>query len=221
MPNRIYTRINLFPNVSVQFLRYVSAKQPTAKKTATNHATDLATPPTSPLIFPPPPPPLLSLPPSLMSSLLSLPLSLLSLSLLLSSPLPVVLAVVTVVLNVVVLDVVVVLACCPHRPCRSSLLSLPSSSLLSSLLLLSSLPIVVAILARCHCRPHHFFLCRCWLIVVCEPHHCYSRQCLCHRSRHHRHCYHCHRCCRQYCLPLSPPTLLPPSPPWTVFVGPS
>ncbi len=45
MPNRIYTRINLFPNLSVRFLRYVSTKQPTVKNTATNHATatDLTT----------------------------------------------------------------------------------------------------------------------------------------------------------------------------------
>ncbi len=50
------TRINLFPNVSVRFLWYVSAKQPTAKNTATNHTSDLATPPTSPPILPLPPP---------------------------------------------------------------------------------------------------------------------------------------------------------------------
>jgi hypothetical protein len=134
---------------------------------------------------------------------------------------PVVLAVIAVVLNVIVLDVVVVLACYPHHPCRSSLPSLLSSSLLLSLLSSSSLPVVVAVLARCcpcHC---HFFLCRFWLIVVCEPRHCYSHRCLCCCSRNRLHCYHHHHCCHRYFPPLSLPTLLPPSPPWTVFAGPS
>jgi hypothetical protein len=48
MPNRINTRINLFPNVSVRFLQYVSAKQPTAKNKATNHAMPLTLPPHRP-----------------------------------------------------------------------------------------------------------------------------------------------------------------------------
>jgi hypothetical protein len=34
------------------------------------------------------------------------------------------------------------------------------------------------------------------------------RRCLRRRSCHRRHCYHCHRCCRRYCPPLLPPTLL-------------
>ncbi len=185
MRNRIYTRINLFPNVSVRFLWYVSTKQPTAKNTATNHIL-----------------PCCHCRPHLSST-------------------PVALALVAVVLNVVVLDVVVVLACCPHHPCQSSLPSSPSSSLSLSLPSSSSSPVVIAVLAHCHCRPCNFFLCCFWLIVVCEPCHRYSRQCLCCCSRHCRHCYHCHCCCCRYCLLLSPPTLLPPLLLWQDFAGPS
>ncbi len=65
-----------------------------------------------------------------------------------------------------------------------------TASLSSSLPLLSSLPIVVAVLARCHCHSCRFFSCRFWLIVIFEPRHRYSRRCLRRRSCNRRHCYH-------------------------------
>ncbi len=124
--------------MSVQFLRYVRAKQRTQPPTTPltlPPSTPPTSPPTSPPILPPPlpPPPLLPLRPSLLLYLPLLPSTLLSLSLLsLLSP-PVALAVVAVVLAVVTHDVVVVLAYCPHRLCWLSLPLLPSSLLLVSL----------------------------------------------------------------------------------------
>ncbi len=130
--------------------------------------------------------------------------SLLSLSLMLSSSLPVILAVLAGHLchrhrhprcprpcrrccppplsspssPVVVVVLVCCRCCCCHHQCRChrnsfrclfQFIVVYSSSLPSSLSSPSSLS-----LSLCHCRlRRHFFLCRFWLIVVCDPRHCY------------------------------------------------
>ncbi len=130
--------------MSIQFLRYVSAKQPMAKNTATNHATDLATQPTSPPILPPPLPPLSLLMPSCCCRCRHCRIP------------------------------CCCCPCCHRCPCLSSLPSLPSSLLLASLTLSLSLPVVLTVLAghpcRCCHRPcSHRPCCRCRPCPLLSP----------------------------------------------------